>query len=207
MKYYAVKVGRNPGIYNSWEECHREVDKFPNASYKSFKNYDDAKEFLSPNPFEPLKEDKEVKGDEIDSISMDTAIAYVDGSFRESERVYGYGLVFISNGCEEYFNEKGNKEEYLSMRNVSGEIWGAMVAIKKAIERGFKKIIIYYDYLGIEKWARGEWKTNKEGTRLYKKFIDKVSNGIEIEFRKVLAHSGNKYNELADSLAKKAVGI
>ena len=25
MKYYAVKKGRHPGIYNTWEECQNEV--------------------------------------------------------------------------------------------------------------------------------------------------------------------------------------
>ena len=27
-KFYAVKIGRKPGIYNSWDECKMQVDKF-----------------------------------------------------------------------------------------------------------------------------------------------------------------------------------
>lgn len=36
--------------------------------------------------------------------------------------------------------------------------------------------------------------------------MTKYQKLINIEFNKVKAHSGNKYNELADQLAKKAVG-
>lgn len=28
---YAVRVGRQPGVYSSWEECHQQVHKFPGA--------------------------------------------------------------------------------------------------------------------------------------------------------------------------------
>ena len=27
-KYYAVKVGRKPGIYLSWDECKMQVDRY-----------------------------------------------------------------------------------------------------------------------------------------------------------------------------------
>lgn len=28
-KYYAVRVGRDTGIFESWDECKQSVDKFP----------------------------------------------------------------------------------------------------------------------------------------------------------------------------------
>ena len=50
-----------------------------------------------------------------------------------------------------------------SMRNVAGEILGgSMAAIKRAVELKLPSINIYYDYMGIEKWAIGEWKRNKK---------------------------------------------
>lgn len=36
-KYYAVWIGKKPGVYNSWDECKAQVDKFPNAKYKKLK--------------------------------------------------------------------------------------------------------------------------------------------------------------------------
>ena len=36
-KYYAVKVGKTPGIYETWDECKNNVDGYSGALYKSFK--------------------------------------------------------------------------------------------------------------------------------------------------------------------------
>ena len=36
-KYYVVWKGRNPGVYDSWEECKAQTDGFPGATFKSFK--------------------------------------------------------------------------------------------------------------------------------------------------------------------------
>ncbi|MBR6849825.1 MAG: RNase H1/viroplasmin domain-containing protein, partial [Lachnospiraceae bacterium] len=35
-KYYAVKVGLAPGIYQSWAECEAQVKGYPGALFKSF---------------------------------------------------------------------------------------------------------------------------------------------------------------------------
>jgi len=42
-KIYVVLEGHNPGIYNSWTECKKEVEGFKNAKYKSFKSLEEAK--------------------------------------------------------------------------------------------------------------------------------------------------------------------
>ena len=41
-KWYTVWVGRQPGIYNSWEECKEQVDNFPEARYKAFNDQEAA---------------------------------------------------------------------------------------------------------------------------------------------------------------------
>ena len=41
-KFYAVKKGKIPGIYNSWDDCKKMVDGFPGAVYKSFKTLEEA---------------------------------------------------------------------------------------------------------------------------------------------------------------------
>ena len=49
MKYYAVKKGRHPGIYNTWEECQNEVNQFKNAQFKSFTSKEEAWNYLNEN--------------------------------------------------------------------------------------------------------------------------------------------------------------
>ncbi|MDY6064843.1 MAG: ribonuclease H family protein [Finegoldia sp.] len=197
-KYYAVKNGRRPGIYTSWDECKAQVDGYKNAIFKSFKTKGEALDFLG----EKTKQVEEKK-----DLGDNEAIAYVDGSYKKDSQEYGYGCVFIYKDRIEKFKEKFPQSAYSSHRNVSGEISGSIFAIKKALELGLSKINIYYDYQGVASWALGEWKTNTELTKLYKKFIDQVKDQIEINFIKVKAHSNDKYNDLADSLAKEALGI
>ena len=91
------------------------------------------------------------------------------------------------------------------MRNVAGEILGAELAMKKAVEMGIRKLSIYHDYQGISSWCQGDWKANKEGTKAYKAYFDSIRDEIEICFVKVKGHSGDKYNDKADELAKSAI--
>ncbi|MBR4349231.1 MAG: ribonuclease H family protein, partial [Bacteroidales bacterium] len=42
QKYYVVWNGRKKGIFLSWEECKQSIDKFANASYKSFESREEA---------------------------------------------------------------------------------------------------------------------------------------------------------------------
>ncbi|KAK8102753.1 ribonuclease h1 [Apiospora sp. TS-2023a] len=45
-KYYAVAVGRVPGIYYNWETCEKQVKKYSGAVHKSFLAYEEAVEFV-----------------------------------------------------------------------------------------------------------------------------------------------------------------
>lgn len=136
------------------------------------------------------------------------ALAYVDGSFNISTGVYGYGGVLLCrDGSIRPLQGHGRDETLRTMRNVAGEIHGSMAAIQAAADAGIASITIFYDYMGIEMWANGQWKANKEGTRAYKAFIEAIRPRIEIRFQKVAAHTGVRFNELVDQLAKASVGI
>ena len=93
------------------------------------------------------------------------------------------------------------------MRNVAGEIKGAEAAMQYAFDHGMKELVIYHDYEGISRWPLREWKANKEGTIAYQAFYDKISKNVNIKFVKVKGHSGDKYNDEADRLAKEALGL
>ncbi|KAJ3009913.1 UNVERIFIED_CONTAM: Ribonuclease H1, partial [Siphonaria sp. JEL0065] len=45
-KVYAVKVGRKPGIYHSWDTCSSQVHQFPQSEFKSFASIKDAEAYL-----------------------------------------------------------------------------------------------------------------------------------------------------------------
>ena len=47
MKFYAVKKGRKPGVYRTWEEARKQVEGYSGAEYKSFTKITDATEYLN----------------------------------------------------------------------------------------------------------------------------------------------------------------
>ena len=201
-KVYAVKKGRHPGIYNSWDDCKKQVNGYSGAEFKSFKSLEDAEEYLGINSVMT----GEVEPDMSVITENDTAVAYVDGSYNVKTGIYGCGVVIFSNGSSHQYSH-AFCDELASMRNVAGEIAGAAYAMDYCVHSCIKNLKIYYDYEGIEKWCTGEWMANKEGTRAYKKLYNEASKTVKISFHKVKGHSGDKYNDLADSLAKQAVGI
>jgi ribonuclease HI len=46
-KYYVVWKGKTPGIYLSWEECKKQIEGFPDAVYKSFKDEEMARKAIA----------------------------------------------------------------------------------------------------------------------------------------------------------------
>ena len=191
-KYYAVKKGLTPGIYLTWEDCRKNITGFPGAEYKGFETAAEAAAFLEGSA--PMTE-------------PGAAMAYVDGSYNVVTKEYSCGVVLFHDEKTEYFSRKFSDPERALMRNVAGEIEGSMCAMSYCMEHGIGALTIYYDYAGIEKWCTGGWKANKEGTIAYRDFYEKASRQVQIRFVKVKGHSGDKYNDLADKLAKQAVGL
>ena len=211
-KYYAVLKGKVPGIYYDWDSCKKNVDGFKGAIYKSFPTIEEANAFIENGGIKQ-NEDKNInvsKSTEADSRDImestkEEFIAYVDGSYNDANKKVGLGVIMGVGGDIVRISKEVAANDLISMRNVAGEIKASEEAIKYALEHGAKKIVIYHDYEGIAKWCNGQWKTNLEGTKAYKEFYLSVKDKIEIEFIKVKGHSGNKYNDEADILAKKSI--
>lgn len=191
-KYYAVKKGREKGVFNSWDECKKAVEGYSNAIYKSFSDYDMAHKFAyEENLCLEIKEP--------------SVFAYIDGSYDNIQKRFSYAGIIFENGKRFEFSDSSDNKEEVQLRNVAGELHAAMYVMKYALENKIKDITIYYDYAGIEMWATNKWKANLEFTKEYAIYSKLVMKKVNIIFRKVKAHSGNLYNEEVDKLAKEAL--
>lgn len=193
-KYYAVKKGKVTGVFTEWAECRNSVDGFPGAEYKGFATREEAVAYLSGNNNTSAKTDS------------GRLLAYVDGSYDDSLPKYAFGCVFLLEGGEirlAYGN--GDNPQSLKHRNVTGEMLGAMFAVKTAMRNGYKEVEIFYDYEGIEKWVTGSWRSKTELTQIYAQSMREWGRSIGIYFTKVTAHSNVRYNELADATAKRGL--
>ena len=205
QKYYAVRQGKLPGIFLTWEDCRKSTEGYPGAVFKSFQTLEEAKDYLEGREGTREKSNDRIKK-QIRSQKSGEMTAFVDGSFDADKEKAGYGVILIDeDGTETELSGAITKEagpDLLSFRNVAAELAGAKAAVDYAIARGKRKLTLYYDYAGIGNWADGSWEAKKDLTKAYVDFLKERRKRIEISFVKVDAHTGIDYNERVDRIAK-----
>lgn len=199
MKYYAVKVGNNPGLFDNWAECQESIKGFSGAVYKSFNSKEEAEAFLS---------DRDIWGEQIAAdIEQGYLVAFCDGSFDKELNRYSYGVIIIGGDhTETPLCGYGSNPKYIVSNNIIGEIFGVINALDWAVSNGYEKIKIYHDYEGLSKWLSGEWNAGTDASKMYTSlYHTKFEGVIDVVFEKVKGHSNNLYNDKSDALAKSAL--
>eukprot|EP00835_Amoeboradix_gromovi_P003394 NODE_222_length_13951_cov_0.396982.p7 type:complete len:275 gc:universal NODE_222_length_13951_cov_0.396982:7458-8282(+) len=195
-KYYAVRIGREPGVYESWEDCKKQTTGYPCAQYKSFENLEEAQKYAI------------IEYTIGSAVASEVTEVYTDGSCldNQSRRSVGYAC---------YFGEDDIRNYYGGQRKGSNNI-AEITAVIKALEitNNYGNIIIYTDstyvmqgihsYRGIIE--SGDFHTLPEGLKNKElwahllRTLKKHQGSFVI--KKVPAHSGVLGNERADQMAK-----
>ena len=201
-KFYAVQNGRDgDGVYESWDACKVQVHGVKGVVYKGFPTRTEAEAFLQRAGASTTE------GEVSESPERaDRAVAYVDGSFSKDTGEFACGAVLFWQGERLLFSQKYNDPDLREMRNVAGEILGAVAVIRYCLDKGIPALEIHHDYEGVGKWALGLWKANKPGTQAYAALCRQAMGRLDLTFVKVKGHSGNQWNDLADQLARRALG-
>lgn len=205
-KIYAVRKGHKTGLFNTWAECQKATAGYSGAEFKSFTDKEEAIAFLEMKTVKTVSGEKDKEAAGIVEVPENMVIAYVDGSFEKSIGRYAFGCVILTpDGQEIRRSGSGSDPAGVAIRNVAGEMLGAMNAVKWARENDYPAVEIRYDYEGVEKWVTGVWRAKTPLTSKYAAHMQEAGNKIRISFCKIAAHTGNHYNEEADQLAKSAL--
>lgn len=142
----------------------------------------------------------------LEKIGKNNYVAYVDGSYKKETQEYSYGICIVYKDkivfedSKKYFDKNG-------MRQINGELKSTLLACNFAIKNNIKKLYIAYDYQGIESFATGEYKTKNSNIQFYIDTMQRYMKILHIEFVKIPSHKNVLYNERADELSKKVLGI
>lgn len=192
MPFYAVRKGRKPGIYFTWKECEEQIAGYPYPSYRKFNTLEEAEAFIG--------EKKEKSG---------VLEVWCDGS-AVLDKSAGCGIVIVRDDVvvEELAYPLGEP-----FTNSHGEVQGILrgISIALLLKREDERIEVNSDsefsVKTINLWGpkRKSWSGYKYADE-FQQIIEYVSTN-DITVKHVRAHRGIKYNEMADSLSRRAAGL
>jgi ribonuclease HI len=212
--YYAVKCGKNPGVYPTWEECEKQVSGYRGAVFKKFSTENEAKRFVDPS-FSP-------KPAEIIEFNDDVIRVWTDGACKSNGKKgakAGIGAYILCKGREAEKIAKPLKGE--RQTNQRAEMMAAFVGLKTVWNRLKEekdrkdpiKIVLTTDSDHVIKgmtswmfgWKKVDWNRaliNKDLWIKLEKLTEEMKKGdVTVDWKWVKGHSGNEGNETADRLA------
>jgi len=224
--YYVVHKGRKTGIYSSWLDCKKQIDKFEGAIFKKFTNEDEAKKFLEEG-FGPNKKPRIVTRRENDDKKHKDLIE--DEEENENEKIF----IYTDGSCIRFKNNisKAGFGIYIPEKNIKvsspllnqkitnnrAELTAIIDSIKYLDENDLKKkICIFTDsqysiyiFTGTgERYEKNDYKNNGvdvPNIDLIKKILE-LKRSHNIVLLKVRAHTEKQDkhsigNKIADKLA------
>ena len=185
QKFYAVKSENEKKIVTTWTECEKLTPGVKGVLFKSFATREEAEAWL----------------DGMQAPTPDGIRVFVDGSFSPGFGPAGWAFV-VTEDDKELARGSGITAFDAESRNIDGEVMASFQAMKW-LDAYDKMGVICHDYEGIARWAKGEWQAKSNIAKMYvsaaKPYLHRV------QFEKVAAHTGVKWNELVDKLAKEAI--
>ena len=185
QKFYAIKTPEESKIVMTWAECEKLTHGVKGVLFKSFASRAEAEAWISGM-----------------EAPVPTGLrVFVDGSFSPDFPKSGWAFVVTENDVE-IARGSGITAFDAESRNIDGEVMASYQAMRW-LDSNDKTGTICHDYEGIARWAKGEWQAKSNIAKRYvaaaKPYLHRVS------FEKVAAHTGVKWNETVDQLAKDAI--
>jgi len=226
QKYYAVRKGRQAGIYPDWDTCKAQVDGYAGAQYKSFSTREDAELYLKgagrePDRAKPQGQDQQPSAPGTKAVRIPAVqapvpaghvVIYADGACSGNPGPGGYGTVILCGS-----QRKELSAGFRRTTNNRMEILGCIAGLE-SIEKP-SDITIYSDSKYVvdavtkswaETWRSRGWnrKVDNElvpalNADLWARLLD-LCEWHRVRFLWVRGHDGNIENERCDELARAA---
>ena len=92
-KIYAVKIGRQTGLFSTWPECEKQVKGYQGAKFKGFNDAQEALAWLAaPVDGMPPSQQDVIKEKSFTEISLKSLARNILFNFRLREKCRLYGL-------------------------------------------------------------------------------------------------------------------
>ena len=201
--YYAVREGREPGIYSTWEKAKAQIDGFKNAVFRGFATENEARAFMQGTSALPTPSAAQPDADR-------GFVIYTDGSHIKGTRVRGIGAVCFRNG-QEYALSLPCDDLPPEASNPTLELMAADAALRSVPDDcAPREITIVADYVGVPNYINGVWDARRSKAREFgaaaRGLAERVAalrrRGFTVRARHVAGHTGVPGNERADRLAK-----
>lgn len=218
VKYYAIAVGRQPGIYTDWPTAESQVKGYSGAKYKSFATQPEAESYLSSQSVTPMSAPLSPSPPLTAAVKLalkcpqpppNQTIIYTDGSADPSGKA-GYGFVVLRPGAEPehyagkvpYHPSTNQQAELIAILSALQTVPTGPVLIRSDSQYAINSLTVWH-----KEWERNGWLNSNRNPVENQDLIRAVLAEMrltprQIQFEHVRAHCGNTYNELADSLAK-----
>ena len=211
-KFYAVRKGKKPGIYSTWDECKNQVNGFPGAEYKSFKTKSEANAYMGLS--QPAK-NIAPKITKSGSITL-----YSDGGSRNHGNKLGQHVKDDDKAAWAYLIIKDGKKYYASdgefgATNNKMEVLGLVNALQYIIDQGWQNesinAILDSKYVldsitkgWLNSWRRRGWKKS-DGTIIKNKNEFMQLSALlgqfkHLNFKWTKGHADNSGNNFVDKL-------
>ncbi|UQS82211.1 ribonuclease H family protein [Bombilactobacillus folatiphilus] len=215
-KYYAVKSGRQPGIYQTWADCQRQVTGFSGAQFKSFVTLAQAQAFLESDGTKSTA-----------STSAPTPIIqlYTDGGTRNTGNVHGGHVNATDKAAWAYLivtpaQRYSDSQGCLGATNNQMELLALLQGLKQLINLNlqYEAILVTMDsrYVlnainkhWLQNWQRRGWK-KADGqpvlnVQLWQAFVKLLPTFPRIQFVWTKGHADNAGNVFVDRLLNKTM--
>lgn len=208
-KVYAVRRGRQTGLFNTWAECEQQVAGFPGARFKGFTSAAEAMAWLAGDDSANAQGELFTAPKSEDMTPPDYII-YTDGScLRNPDGPGGWAAVVLDADMTKITELHGGDP---STTNNRMELTAAIGAMSYAAPGAVVDLYTDSQYLKnaftknwLAGWKRKGWVTaSREPVKnqdLWRE-LDALYSARKIRFHWVKGHVGVEHNERCDVLAR-----